>query len=172
MNGNLCPGGSIAKISGNEGTQFRGPAKVFESEEHFITDLENKKINKGDVLVIRNQGPKGGPGMPEMLKPSSALVGAGLSNDVALITDGRWSGGSCGFLVGHIVPEAHENGPIAYIENGDYININAINNTINLEVSPDILNKRKPNKINKQLSPYLNKYTKLVNNASNGCITN
>ena len=170
--GNLCPEGSIAKISGKEGNYFRGPARVYDTEDELIEDLESNIIQKGDVLVIRNQGPKGGPGMPEMLKPSSALIGANLSQDVALLTDGRWSGGSSGFIVGHITPEAHNNGPIGKIVNGDMITIDISNNEINLEVSNKILKKRKfknKNKIAK--NSYLTKYQKLVSDASTGCVT-
>ena len=113
LKGNLAPGGSVAKITGKEGLRFSGPARVFDSEEDMLKGLEQKKIQKGDVVVIRYEGPKGGPGMPEMLTPTSALMGAGLGEHVALITDGRFSGGSHGFIVGHVVPEAQEGGAIA-----------------------------------------------------------
>ncbi|MEE8215728.1 MAG: dihydroxy-acid dehydratase, partial [Acidiferrobacterales bacterium] len=121
LRGNLAPGGAVAKITGKEGERFSGPARVFDSEEEMLAALERKEINKGDVIVIRYEGPKGGPGMPEMLTPTSALVGAGLAQDVALITDGRFSGGSHGFLIGHVVPEAQEGGPIALVQDGDTI---------------------------------------------------
>ena len=125
LKGNLAPGGSVAKITGKEGEIFTGPAKVYDSEEAMLTALENNKIKKGDVIIIRYEGPKGGPGMPEMLTPTSAIIGAGLGNDVAMITDGRFSGGSHGFIIGHVVPEAQEGGPIALIENGDIVTIAA-----------------------------------------------
>ena len=111
LKGNLAPGGAVAKITGKEGEVFSGPAKVFDSEEDMLAALEQDRIEKGDVVVIRYEGPKGGPGMPEMLTPTSALMGAGLGNDVAMITDGRFSGGSHGFIIGHVVPEAQEGGP-------------------------------------------------------------
>ena len=115
LKGNLAPEGAVAKITGKEGLRFSGPAKVYDSEEDMLHGLEQKEINKGDVIVIRYEGPKGGPGMPEMLTPTSAIMGAGLGNDVALITDGRFSGGSHGFIVGHVTPEAQEGGPIALV---------------------------------------------------------
>src|SRR4030095_1315702 len=121
LHGNLAPRGSVAKITGKEGERFSGVAKVFDSEEAMLAGLENKEIAKGDVVVIRYEGPKGGPGMPEMLTPTSAIMGAGLGADVALLTDGRFSGGSHGFIIGHITPEAQEGGPIALVRNGDRI---------------------------------------------------
>lgn len=175
MKGNLSPKGAIAKISGNEGEYFHGTAKVYDNEDSMIQDLEDGNIIEGNVVVIRYQGPKGGIGMPEMLKPSSALVGAGLSNKVALITDGRWSGGSSGFLVGHITPEAIEKGPIAIIQDGDQIDIDAKLNTITLLISDEEIQTRMKKitlPINESNMGYLNKYQKLVSDASNGCVTN
>ena len=137
LKGSLAPGGSVAKITGKEGVRFRGPARVFDSEEDMLSALEEKKIQKGDVIVIRFEGPKGGPGMPEMLTPTSAVMGAGLGSDVAMITDGRFSGGSHGFIIGHVVPEAQEGGPIALVEDGDVISIDAETNTLDLEVDAE-----------------------------------
>jgi dihydroxy-acid dehydratase len=174
LKGNLAPGGAVAKITGKEGERFSGPAKVFDSEEDMLSSLEGKGINKGDVVVIRYEGPKGGPGMPEMLTPTSALVGAGLGGDVALITDGRFSGGSHGFLIGHVVPEAQEGGPIALIKDGDRINIDAINHTLDVDVSEVEMDKRRAAW---DMPPYkarrgtLFKYIKNVRNASEGCVT-
>lgn len=174
LTGNLCPEGSVAKISGSEGDYFRGPSRVFDNEDLLLEALENNIIQKGEVLVIRNQGPRGGPGMPEMLKPSSALVGAGLSQDVALITDGRWSGGSSGFIIGHITPEAADGGLIGKVRDGDIITIDIKKNKINLEVEDKVLENRE-NEFNynnpQNINSYLNKYRKLVNNASLGCTT-
>lgn len=174
--GSLAPGGAVGKITGKEGTYFKGKARVFEEEDSFIKALERGEIKKGEktVCIIRYEGPKGGPGMPEMLKPSSALMGYGLGKDVALLTDGRFSGGSHGFLIGHIVPEAAEGGPIALVKDGDEIVIDADNNIIDLKVSPEELAKRK-----EQWTPpaprytrgTLSKYAKLVSNASLGCVT-
>ncbi len=135
LRGNLAPEGAVAKITGKEGLRFSGPARVFDSEEDMLHALEQKKIKKGDVVVIRYEGPKGGPGMPEMLTPTSAIMGAGLGNDVALMTDGRFSGGSHGFIVGHITPEAQEGGPIALVRDGDQITIDAEKNRIDVDVS-------------------------------------
>ncbi|MGI9429983.1 MAG: dihydroxy-acid dehydratase, partial [Bythopirellula sp.] len=134
MRGNFCPDGAVAKITGKEGLQFSGPANVFDSEEDMLAALEQKKINKGDVVIIRYEGPQGGPGMPEMLTPTSAIMGAGLGSDVALMTDGRFSGGSHGFIVGHVTPEAQVGGPIALVESGDQITIDAEANTIEVDV--------------------------------------
>lgn len=172
MKGNLAPKGAIAKIS--EKKSFVGKAKVFKTEDDMINALEKKLIEKGDVVVITHQGPKSGPGMPELLKPSSALIGAGLGKDVALITDGRWSGGSHGILIGHITPETYDDGLIGYIEEGDCINIDLINNKLTLEVCDKILHERRKNSISKMpiKGGYLNKYTKLVTDASEGCTTN
>jgi dihydroxy-acid dehydratase len=172
--GNLAPEGSVAKITGKEGEVFNGPAKVFDSEEDMIASLEQNKITKGDVVVIRYEGPKGGPGMPEMLTPTSAIMGAGLGKDVALITDGRFSGGSHGFLVGHIAPEAQEGGPIALIKDGDKIRIDSVNNSIEVELSTEELAKRKAEwkaPAYKATSGTLWKFIKNVSSASKGCIT-
>ena len=141
--GNLAPDGAVAKITGKEGSIFKGTANVFDSEEEMVAALEQKKINKGDVVIIRYEGPKGGPGMPEMLTPTSAIMGAGLGKDVALLTDGRFSGGSHGFIVGHITPEAQEGGAIALVQNGDEITIDADNNEIKVHLSDEELASRK-----------------------------
>ena len=172
--GNLAEKGSVAKISGNEGEYFEGSAVVFEDEYSVVDGVKNGKIKPGNVVVIRMCGPKGGPGMPEMLKPTSAIMGAGLGDQVALITDGRFSGGSHGFVVGHITPEAIEGGNIALVEDGDIISIDAVNNTIELKVDDRVLaerrsNWKKPNlKVNQGI---LYKYAKYVASASEGCIT-
>jgi dihydroxy-acid dehydratase len=174
LKGNLAPGGAVAKITGKEGLLFRGPARVFDSEEDMLHALEEDKIRKGDAVVIRYEGPKGGPGMPEMLTPTSAIMGAGLGNDVALLTDGRFSGGSHGFIIGHIVPEAQEGGPIGLIRDGDLITIDAENNTLSVDLGEDELAKRRAEWI---MPPYkatrgtLFKYIKNVKNASLGCVT-
>ncbi|EDO19177.1 hypothetical protein Kpol_1050p34 [Vanderwaltozyma polyspora DSM 70294] len=173
--GSLAPGGAVGKITGKEGTFFKGRARVFEEEEAFIHALERGEIKKGEktVVVIRYEGPKGGPGMPEMLKPSSALMGYGLGKDVALLTDGRFSGGSHGFLIGHIVPEAAEGGPIGLVKDGDEIVIDTNNNKIDLLVSEQEIAQRKSEWV-KPAPRYtrgtLSKYSKLVSNASNGCV--
>src|SRR5256885_4615832 len=143
LKGNLAPDGSVAKITGKEGLLFSGPAKVYDSEEDMLHALEQKEIQKGDVIVIRYEGPKGGPGMPEMLTPTSAIMGAGLGKDVALLTDGRFSGGSHGFIVGHITPEAQEGGAIALVKDGDQIVIDAAKNLLEVKLSADELNKRR-----------------------------
>lgn len=178
LRGSLAPGGSVGKITGKEGLRFVGKAKCYDAEDDFIVALERGELKKGEktVVVIRYEGPKGGPGMPEMLKPSSAIMGAGLGQDVALITDGRFSGGSHGFLIGHIVPEAQEGGPIGLVRDGDTIIIDAETRKLDLEVKGGVaeLEKRqrefvpKPRKYTKGT---LAKYAKLVSNASNGCIT-
>jgi len=174
MYGNLAPQGAVAKITGKEGTRFTGTANVFDAEEEMLAALEQKKINSGDVIIIRYEGPKGGPGMPEMLTPTSAIMGAGLGKEVALLTDGRFSGGSHGFIVGHIAPEAQEGGPIALVENGDRITIDAENNTIDVHISAAEMDKRRSNW---QAPPYkanrgtLYKYIKNVKSASEGCVT-
>jgi dihydroxy-acid dehydratase len=134
LRGNLAPEGAVAKITGKEGTRFTGPARVFDAEEEMLAALEKNRIQKGDVVIIRFEGPKGGPGMPEMLTPTSALMGAGLGGDVALMTDGRFSGGSHGFIVGHITPEAQEGGPLAFVRDGDMITIDAEASRIDLLV--------------------------------------
>ena len=172
--GNIASEGSVAKITGKEGLIFKGKANVFNSENDANNAIKNNKISKGDVIVIRYEGPKGGPGMPEMLKPTSAIMGAGLGNDVALITDGRFSGGTHGFVVGHISPEAYEGGLISLIENDDEIIIDAEKNEINVLISDKEIIKRKKSWIKPELkfkSGILYKYSKLVSNASNGCVT-
>ena len=143
MRGNFCPDGAVAKITGKEGLQFTGTANCFDSEEEMLAAMQQKKIKKGDVVVIRYEGPQGGPGMPEMLSPTGAIVGAGLATDVALITDGRFSGGSAGFIVGHVTPEAQVGGPIALVKNGDRITIDAEANTITVDLSDDELARRR-----------------------------
>ena len=174
LKGNLAPGGAVAKITGKEGLVFSGPAKCFDAEEDMLHALERHEINKGDVVVIRYEGPKGGPGMPEMLTPTSALMGAGLGGDVALLTDGRFSGGSHGFIIGHIVPEAQEGGPIGLIQNGDLITIDAKQNRLEVSLSDDELAERRAQWT---MPPYkatrgtLYKYIKTVKNASEGCVT-
>jgi dihydroxy-acid dehydratase len=172
--GNLAPEGSVAKITGKEGLKYRGTAKVFEGEYEANDGIRDGKVNKGDVVVIRYEGPKGGPGMPEMLKPTAAIMGAGLGNDVALITDGRFSGGTHGFVVGHITPEAQEGGPIALINDGDVITIDAETNAITLEISEEELLKRKHQWEAPELKVQrgvLYKYAKTVSSASKGCVT-
>ena len=172
--GNIAYNGSVAKITGKEGLTFTGKAIVFDSEQEANDGIKNGLVEKGNVVVIRYVGPKGGPGMPEMLKPTSAIMGAGLGGDVALITDGRFSGGTHGFVVGHICPEAQEGGNIAFIVNGDTLTINAVNNTISVDISDEKLDKRKSNWIKPDLkfkSGILYKYCKNVSDASHGCIT-
>ena len=172
--GNIASEGSVAKITGKEGLIFKGKANVFNSENDANNAIKNNKISKGDVIVIRYEGPRGGPGMPEMLKPTSAIMGAGLGNDVALITDGRFSGGTHGFVVGHISPEAYEGGLISLIENDDEIIIDAEKNEINVLISDKEIIKRKKSWIKPELkfkSGTLYKYSKLVSNASSGCVT-
>ncbi|QDU54939.1 dihydroxy-acid dehydratase [Aeoliella mucimassa] len=174
MRGNFCPDGAVAKITGKEGLLFSGTANCFDSEEDMLHALEEKKINKGDVVIIRYEGPQGGPGMPEMLTPTSAIMGAGLGKDVALMTDGRFSGGSHGFIVGHVTPEAQVGGPIALVQNGDTITIDAEANTIMVDVSDDEMAKRKaawkaPEY--KATRGTLYKYIKNVKSASEGCVT-
>ena len=174
LHGNLAPGSAVAKITGKEGSRFRGPARVFDSEEAMLAALEQGVIQRGDVVIIRYEGPKGGPGMPEMLTPTSALVGAGLGNDVALITDGRFSGGSHGFIVGHVVPEAQEGGPIALVCDGDVVVIDADTAAIDVEVSDEELKRRRsqweapPLKATRGI---LAKYIRCVAPASQGCVT-
>lgn len=172
--GNLAPEGSVAKITGKEGLKFVGPAKCFDSEELMLKALEDKKIAKGDVILIRYEGPKGGPGMPEMLTPTSAIMGAGLGSDVALLTDGRFSGGSHGFIVGHITPEAQLGGPFALVQDGDIVTIDADNNRLDVAVDDQTLATRKqawkapPLKATRGT---LFKYIKNVKTASEGCVT-
>src|SRR6202008_4269808 len=143
LRGNLAPDGAVAKITGKEGERFSGPAKVFDSEEAMLAGLEKGEIAKGSVVVIRYEGPKGGPGMPEMLTPTSAIMGAGLGKDVALLTDGRFSGGSHGFIIGHITPEAQEGGPLALVRDGDTIVIDAQKNLLSVDLSNDELAARR-----------------------------
>ena len=174
LHGNLAPDSAVAKITGKEGSRFRGPARVFDSEEAMLAALEHGAINRGDVVIIRYEGPKGGPGMPEMLTPTSALVGAGLGNDVALITDGRFSGGSHGFIVGHVVPEAQEGGPIALLKDGDVVVIDADTASIDAEVAAEEFARRRsewkapPLKADRGV---LAKYIRCVAPASRGCVT-
>lgn len=176
LRGSLAPGGSVGKITGKEGLRFEGKARVYDCEPDFISSLERGEIKKGEktVVIIRYEGPKGGPGMPEMLKPSSAIMGAGLGEDCALLTDGRFSGGSHGFIIGHIVPEAMEGGPIALVEDGDHIVIDAEERVIDLKVSDSVMAARKaawkapPQRYGKGT---LTKYSKLVSDASSGCVT-
>jgi dihydroxy-acid dehydratase len=172
--GNLAPEGSVAKITGNEGEMFTGSAIVFENEFECIKGIREGKVKAGQVIVIRNEGPKGGPGMPEMLKPTSALIGAGLGNSVALITDGRFSGGTHGFVVGHVSPEAFDGGPIALVKDGDVITIDAVNNKIDIQLSEEELSERKKQWQQPELKVkfgVLYKYTKQVSSASLGCLT-
>jgi len=171
--GNLASEGSVAKITGKEGEIFSGPAQVFESEEETNTAIQNREIEAGSVIVIRQSGPKGAPGMPEMLKPTGLLMGAGLGNNVALITDGRFSGGTHGFVVGHITPEAFNGGTIGLLENGDIITIDAKKNTIDVNLSHEELEERRKNwkRPEKKLTGFLKKYRYTVSSASEGCVT-
>jgi dihydroxy-acid dehydratase len=174
LKGNLAPGGSVAKITGKEGLRFDGPARVYDSEEDMLHGLEQGQISRGDVIVIRYEGPRGGPGMPEMLTPTSAIMGAGLGKDVALLTDGRFSGGSHGFIVGHVTPEAQDGGPIALVRSGERITIDAEQNLISVDVSEAEMNARRaawtqpPFKAQRGT---LAKYIRLVKSASEGCVT-
>ncbi|HRJ29911.1 MAG TPA: dihydroxy-acid dehydratase [Cyclobacteriaceae bacterium] len=172
--GNLAPGGAVAKITGKEGEKFMGSAKVFDAEEECNAAILRGAIKAGDVIVIRYAGPKGGPGMPEMLKPTSLIIGAGLGGHVALITDGRFSGGTHGFVVGHIVPEAYEGGPISLIKDGDIINIDATLNKLEVRLSDNELLKRKIEGVNvpsRTFKGVLKKYILTVSSASEGCVT-
>ena len=174
MRGNFCPDGAVAKITGKEGLKFTGPARCYDSEEDMLHGLERKEIQKGDVILIRYEGPQGGPGMPEMLTPTSAIMGAGLGSDVALITDGRFSGGSHGFIVGHVTPEAQLGGPIALVRNGDIITIDAETNRIDVALSDAELAQRKTAfkaPAYKATRGTLYKYIKNVKSASEGCVT-
>jgi dihydroxy-acid dehydratase len=173
LRGNLAPEGAVAKITGKEGLAFSGPARVFDAEEAMVEALAAREIERGEVVVIRYEGPKGGPGMPEMLTPTSALVGAGLGADVALVTDGRFSGGSHGFLVGHVTPEAQEGGPIALVRNGDRITLDAERRTITIEVSAVELARRRQawEPPRRELTGALARYVKCVGPASRGCVT-
>lgn len=172
--GNIAQGGSVAKISGKEGERFIGPARVFNGEKELIEGISSGRVKKGDVVVIRYVGPRGAPGMPEMLKPTSAIIGAGLGKDVALITDGRFSGGTHGFVVGHITPEAFDGGNLAIIEENDTIEIDAVNNTMNVLIDDATLAHRKSNWEQPPLAAkkgILYKYAKYVTTAAEGCIT-
>ncbi len=174
LRGNLAPGGAVGKITGKEGLRFSGPARVFDCEEDMLTGLEEGRIKSGDVIVIRYEGPKGGPGMPEMLTPTSALAGAGFLEDVALITDGRFSGGSHGFIVGHVVPEAQEGGPIALVQDGDIITIDDESHQMSVNIDDAEMGRRAEAW---EMPPYkatsgtLWKFIKMVEDASNGCVT-
>ncbi len=174
LRGNLAPEGAVAKITGKEGERLTGPAQVYDSEEAMVEALERGEIRGGSVIVIRFEGPKGGPGMPEMLKPTSALMGAGLGDQVALVTDGRFSGGSHGFLIGHVAPEAQEGGPLALVRDGDRIEIDAVRNTIDVALGAGELEARRaawsapPLKAKRGT---LRRYIKTVSSASTGCVT-
>jgi dihydroxy-acid dehydratase len=174
LRGNLAPDGAVAKITGKEGLRFSGTARTFDCEEDILPALERGEIGPGDVVVIRYEGPKGGPGMPEMLTPTSAIVGAGLGNEVALITDGRFSGGSHGFIIGHITPEAQEGGPIALVQDGDVITIDATTRSISVAVDETEMARRRtawtapPLKATRGT---LHRYIKTVKSASEGCVT-
>lgn len=174
LRGNLAPDGAVAKITGKEGERFSGPARVFDAEEDMLAGLEAGQIRKGDVVIIRYEGPRGGPGMPEMLTPTSAIMGAGLGKDVALLTDGRFSGGSHGFIVGHITPEAQAGGPIALVQDGDIVTIDTATLTMEVEISDEEMVARReawvepPLKVSRGT---LYKYIKLVSSASEGCVT-
>jgi len=170
----LATGGAVAKITGKEGERFEGIAKVCEREEEVIEYISKGEIKAGHVIVIRNEGPKGGPGMPEMLKPTSAVMGAGLGDKIAMITDGRFSGGTHGFVVGHVTPEAFEGGTIGLVKDGDKITIDAVNNVLQLHVSDEELAERRKN-WKKPQPPFtkgtLGKYIRNVKSASEGCVT-
>ncbi|MDH3607067.1 MAG: dihydroxy-acid dehydratase [Acidimicrobiia bacterium] len=174
LRGSLAPGGAVAKITGKEGLRFSGPARAFDSEEEMLAAAEANQIGPGDVVVIRYEGPKGGPGMPEMLTPTSVIMGAGLGSEVALLTDGRFSGGSHGFIIGHVTPEAQDGGPIALVEDGDTITIDANTRSIEVEVSMEELDRRRaawtapPLKATRGT---LAKYIRTVKSASEGCVT-
>jgi dihydroxy-acid dehydratase len=174
LRGNLAPEGAVAKITGKEGLRFEGTARVFDAEEDMLHALEDGKIQEGDVVVIRYEGPKGGPGMPEMLTPTSAIMGAGLGKDVALLTDGRFSGGSHGFIIGHVCPEAQEGGPIALLQDGDKVTIDASERLLAMAVDDAELERRRAAWT---MPPYkstrgtLYKYIKNVKPASEGCVT-
>jgi dihydroxy-acid dehydratase len=174
LRGNLAPEGAVAKITGKEGLRFSGTARTFDCEEDMLPALERGDIGPGDVVVIRYEGPKGGPGMPEMLTPTSAIVVAGLGNDVALMTDGRFSGGSHGFIIGHVTPEAQEGGPIALVEDGDTITVDAVTRSIKLEIDDEEMVRRRaawtPPPL-KATRGTLHRYIKTVKSASEGCVT-
>ena len=172
--GNLAKDGSVAKITGKEGLHFTGPAKVFDDEFKANDGIGKGLVKKGDVVVIRYEGPKGGPGMPEMLKPTAAIMGAGLGKEVALITDGRFSGGTHGFVVGHISPEAQDGGTIALLEDGDIITIDAEKNSISVDLTEKEISERQSKWVQPALKVNrgsLYKYAKTVSSASQGCVT-
>ena len=172
--GNLAPQGAVAKISGKEGLRFEGKAKVYDSEESAMEGILSNQISEGDVLVIRYEGPRGAPGMREMLSPTSAIMGKGLGDKVAFLTDGRFSGGTHGFVVGHITPEAFDAGPIAFIKDGDLISIDAETNQINLDLTGEEIQKRKENwvcPVKDEEGGVLDKYRSLVTSASEGAVT-
>jgi dihydroxy-acid dehydratase len=172
--GNLASKGSVAKISGKEGELFTGPARVFDGEKMLIEGISQKKVKPGDVVVIRYVGPKGAPGMPEMLKPTSAIMGAGLGKSVALITDGRFSGGTHGFVVGHITPEAFDGGTIALVQDDDIITLDVSNKIMTLHVSDEELTSRRNHWVQPPLpvkNGALYKYARSVKDASEGCVT-
>jgi len=174
LRGNLAPEGAVAKITGKEGLKFTGTARCFDSEEEMLEGLEQNQIRKGDVVIIRYEGPQGGPGMPEMLTPTSAIMGAGLGSDVALMTDGRFSGGSHGFIVGHITPEAQVGGPLALVQNGDSVTIDAESNAITVDATDEELNQRREGWTAppfKAIRGTLYKYIKNVKSATEGCVT-
>jgi dihydroxy-acid dehydratase len=174
LRGNLAPEGAVAKITGKEGLRFSGPARVFDREEAALAALERGRIAPGDVVVIRYEGPRGGPGMPEMLTITSAIVGAGLGGSVALVTDGRFSGGSHGFVIGHVTPEAQSGGPLALVHDGDRIAIDAERNRIEWEVAPDEGRRRREAWVEPPLatsSGVLLRYVRSVSSASRGCVT-
>ncbi|MFM8362095.1 MAG: dihydroxy-acid dehydratase, partial [Haliscomenobacter sp.] len=172
--GNLAAEGSVAKITGKEGEKFEGPARVFDGEDAANAAIVAKQIKAGEVVVIRYCGPKGGPGMPEMLKPTSAIMGEGLGDKVALITDGRFSGGTHGFVVGHITPEAQTGGLIALVENGDWISIDTVNHTMDVRLADDVIAERRARWTAPPIPAekgQLRKYAHLVSSASQGCVT-
>ena len=172
--GNLAPQGAVAKISGKEGLRFEGKAKVYNSEEDAMEGILSNQISEGDVLVIRYEGPRGAPGMREMLSPTSAIMGKGLGDKVAFLTDGRFSGGTHGFVVGHITPEAFDGGPIAFIQDGDLISIDAETNQINLDLTEDEILKRRDTwvcPVKDEEGGVLDKYRSLVTSASEGAVT-
>ena len=174
LRGNLAPDGAVAKITGKEGERFEGPARVYDSEEAMLAGLERKEITRGSVVVIRYEGPKGGPGMPEMLTPTSAIMGAGLGKDVAMLTDGRFSGGSHGFIIGHITPEAQEGGPIALVQDGDRITIDATTCELRVDLDAQDLAARRAAwtaPAPTATGGVLGKYVRLVRSASEGCVT-
>jgi dihydroxy-acid dehydratase len=174
LRGSLAPEGAVAKITGKEGLRFSGPARPFDSEEEMLAAVEADQIGPGDVIVIRYEGPTGGPGMPEMLTPTSVIMGAGLGSEVALITDGRFSGGSHGFIIGHVTPEAQQGGPIALVEDGDTVTIDATTRSIELQIDEPELERRRAAWTAPPLKATygtLAKYIRAVRSASEGCVT-